>query len=82
MALSAFLLGKPPPWSWAVSRAKQVHLFEMHTLHFWHFFFSSCREILFLYLPKQDFHLVLELFDKRLPVDANQINGVLIRFGF
>lgn len=63
------------------SQRKQVHLFEMRTSHFWCFLFSSCKAS-FLYLLKQDFHLVPELFGKNLPVDANQINGVLICFGF
>lgn len=75
------------PWKTSVvilgsEQSRQVQLSEMHTLRFWCSLFPPAGKVLFLYLPKQDFHLVPELFDKRLPVDANQINGVLIRFVF
>ena len=83
LALSVFLLGKPPWWSWAVSRESRYICLKCILYDFGVVCFLPARKVLFLYLLlKQDFYLVPKLFDKKLPVDANQINGVLICFGF
>lgn len=80
--LSVFLLGRPPWRCGAVSRESRYICWKCLLHVFGVFYFPPARQVWFLYLRKQDFHLVPELFDKKLPVDANQINGVLICFGF